>query len=413
MAETTNTSNGANANGPNTRAKRRRAWGDGYLRERPDGRHELRIKMPGETKVSSFYGKTASEATRNYRKALKEAEQGRPRKPSTELLKDHMAGWLEESIRPNIDPSTYASYEQSIRVHIAPTIGMTPLAKLTADDVERWRNRLLASGKSPRTVQYAYDLLRRALTQAVRRKKIGVNVAADVDRPRVEREEVVPLSPEEAGQLLEAIKGHRLEGVLLVAMGTGLRQGEVLGLRWQENIDFQARVIRVQRQLQEGELIRTKRPRSVRTIPMPSFVYDALKSQEERQDLARKAAGDRWKESGLVFTSTVGTPLDGKNTTHRFQAILVKAGIRHQRFHDLRHACASLLLAQGVHPRVVMDILGHTSLDMTMGIYSHSNLALQREAMDRMDLAFAGIKKGSNQGSDKARGPAIGVTTDH
>jgi integrase len=238
-------------------------------------------------------------------------------------------------------------------------------------------------------VQYAYDLLRRALDQAVRRKKIGANVAALVDRPRVVREEIVPPSPDEVALLLKAIDGNRFEGLILVCMGLGIRQGEALGLRWQEDIDFESRVVRIRGQLQDGALKRTKRPRSVRTIPMPTFVDRSLKGQQERQNLERLLAGDRWTDTGLVFTSTVGTPLDGKNVTHRFQAILKNAGLRHQRFHDLRHACASLLLAQGVHPKVVMDILGHTSLEMTMGVYSHTTLDLQREAMARLDGAMS------------------------
>lgn len=205
------------------------------------------------------------------------------------------------------------------------------------------------------------------------------------------REEVVPPGPDEVSQLLAAMKGNRLEALILTCMGLGIRQGEALGLRWDRDIDFESRVVRIRQQLQDGELKRTKRPRSVRTIPMPAFVHAALNDQAQRQETDRQLAGDRWTETGLVFTSLVGTPLDGKNVTHRFPTILKNAGLRHQRFHDLRHACASLLLAQGVHPRVVMDILGHTSLKMTMSVYSHTTLDLQREAMDRLDGALTKI----------------------
>jgi hypothetical protein len=144
-------------------AKPRRPRGEGLLRERKDGLWELRIKLPGDTRGTSFYGKNKTDASAKAKKAVREREEGRPRKPSRELLSDYMKVWLEDSIRPNVEPSTYLSYEQAIRVHIAPTIGSMPLSKVTTEDVEGWRNRLAAGPRSARTVQYAYDLLRRAL----------------------------------------------------------------------------------------------------------------------------------------------------------------------------------------------------------------------------------------------------------
>jgi integrase len=372
--------------------QRRRPRGEGALRERKDGLWEMRVKLPGDTKITSFYGKNKTQVAAKAKRAIQKRQRGEPDKPSTDLLGDYLDGWLEHSIKPNVEASTYGSYEQSVRVHIKPHLGKLTLSQLTPEHVERWRNQLADGKRSARTVQYAYDLLRRALDQAKRRKKIAENPATLVGRPRVVREEIIPPSPEEASALLKAIKGNRLEGLILTCMGLGIRQGEALGLMWDRDIDFESRVVRVRQQLQDGSLKRTKRPRSVRTIPMPSFVHRALLQQQERQKQDRELAGDGWTETGLVFTSMVGTALDGKNVTHRFQAILKNAGLRHQRFHDLRHACASLLLAQGVHPRVVMDILGHTSLEMTMGVYSHTTLDLQREAMERLDGAMATIR---------------------
>lgn len=168
---------------PDATQKRRRPRGEGLLRERKDGLWELRVVLPGDTKTTSFYGKNKTQVSAKAKRAAKDLDAGSPRKPSLERLGTYLDAWLEDSIRPNVEPSTHDSYAQSIRVHIKPHLGKVALSQLTSEDVERWRNRLTAGKSSQRTVQYAYDLLRRALDQAVKRKKIAANVAALVDRP--------------------------------------------------------------------------------------------------------------------------------------------------------------------------------------------------------------------------------------
>ena len=194
--------------------------------------------------------------------------------------------------------------------------------------------------------------------------------------------------------LLEVMRGNRLEALYSVALALGLRQGEALGLKWGD-IDLDAGILRVRRTAQRiphhgTQLVETKTARSRRTLVLPPVVITALRAHRARQTLERLAAGPAWVDLDLVFPSRRGTLADGPNITHRFRRLLTKAGLPPMRFHDLRHACASLLLVQGVHPRVVMETLGHSQISLTMNTYSHVLPALQREAADRMESVLTG-----------------------
>jgi integrase len=210
-----------------------------------------------------------------------------------------------------------------------------------------------------------------------------------VSTPRVTRREVPALTPASARILLDAARGDRLEALYSVALALGLRQGEALGLKWAD-INLETGVLRVRRASQrvphEGtQLVETKTERSRRTLVMPQIVVNALCAHRGRQAVERLAAGERWVGLDLVFPSERGTLADGPNVTHRFHKLLKRAGMPAMRFHDLRHACASLLLVQGVHPRVVMETLGHSQISLTMNTYSHVLPALQRDAAEKME----------------------------
>jgi integrase len=209
----------------------------------------------------------------------------------------------------------------------------------------------------------------------------------------VTRREVLALTPEAARRLLDAARGDRLEALYSVALALGLRQGEALGLKW-DDIDLDTAVLRVRRASQRiphqgTQLVETKTARSRRTLVLPPIVISALRAHRARQAMERLAAGERWVDLDLVFPSERGTLADGPNVTHRFHKLLKRAELPPMRFHDLRHACASLLLVQGVHPRVVMETLGHSQISLTMNTYSHVLPALQREAADRMEAILA------------------------
>ena len=303
---------------------------------------------------------------------------------------DFLEAWLTEVARVTVRPRTYVSYRYVVGLHLTPALGDVVLAALSPADVQTFLNAKSASGLSPRTVGYLRGVLRGALAHAERTDLVTRNVARLARPPRIPRRRVSPLSVEQVRTLVAAIVGDRLEALYLVALGVGLRQGEILGLRWPD-VDLEGGTLTVRHALAriDGrlELVEPKSVTSRRVVPLPAFVRDALVVHGQHQAAeplpARPDPPDPFAD--LVFVTTHGTPLDGITITRRFQHILAGAGLPHQRFHDLRHACASLLLAQGVPARVVMETLGHSEISLTLNTYSHVMPSVGREAAERMD----------------------------
>jgi integrase len=231
-------------------------------------------------------------------------------------------------------------------------------------------------------------VLRRALNHALARGQVQRNVATLIEPPRRAQPEVRPLTPEQAAAFLSAARGDRLEARFGVALAHGLRQGELLGLRW-DDLDLAAETRRVERQLQRIDgafrLVGLKTRQSRRTIAIPATLVAQLCEHRVRQEAERAAAGAQWVESGLVFPSTIGTPLDPRNLTRRYKALLARTGLPDLRFHDLRHTCASLLLARGVPARAVMATQGRSHLSLTLNVYAHLFPGDQRQAADAME----------------------------
>jgi integrase len=275
----------------------------------------------------------------------------------------------------------------NVRVHLKPALGRIALDRLEPIQVQDLIDRKLREGLAPKSVRYMHGILRNALNRAIRWDYIQRNPAANVDGPRTPQQEIQPFSREEAQRFLKVIKGNRLEALYTVALTMGLRQGEALGLRWSD-VDLDLGYIRINRQLQrvnhKYELVEPKTIRSRRHLAVPGAIIHALRTHKERQDVERDAARRRWHDTNLVFCRPDGYPLSGSVVTHRFQELLEEAGLSRRRFHDLRHSCATLLLAQGVSPRVVMDVLGHSQISLTMNTYAHVLPELRRDAADRM-----------------------------
>ena len=373
----------------------RRGNGEGTITRRADGRWAAAILHDEGRRRKWVYGRTRREVAERLARVQRDIADGRPVANDRLTTGEYLQRWLDDVARDRVRPLTWRGYEQLIRVHLVPTLGRVPLARLTPQHVNTLLSAKTREGRlAPRTVQYMHSVLRAALNQAVRWRIVPYNAAALVSAPRVVHAEVRVLTPQEARSLLDAARGDRLEALYSVALALGLRQGEALGLSWSD-VDLESGALRVRRAAQriphEGvRLVETKTARSRRTLALPPVVVRALREHRGRQVEERLAAGEDWQDLGLVFTSEIGTPLDGPNVTHRFHRLLARAGLPRMRFHDLRHACASLLLAQGVHPRVVMETLGHSQISLTMNTYSHVLPALQREAADQMEAALAG-----------------------
>lgn len=371
---------------------------EGSIYQRKDGRWAASIHLGyvnGKRSRKSFYGKTRRDVQERMTKALSEVQAGLPvRSDDRETVADYLSRWLSASASQRVRPRTLAGYRLIADKHLIPAIGRVPLAKLTPAQVQAMLNAKTAAGAKPQTTRNIHAVLRRALTQALRWGAVSRNVATLVDLPRVDRQEVRGMSPADAKAVMAAMAGERLEPLVLLTLSTGLRQGEALALRWQD-VDLDVGTVRVRYSLQRMpgrgvELVEPKTTRSRRTLHLPTSTATALREHRKRQLAERLWAGSRWQEGDYLFTTSIGTPMIGSDVTRRFQALLRAAGLPAMRFHDLRHGAASLLLAQGVHPRVVMEMLGHSTITLTMNVYSHVIPDLQREAATKMEAALLG-----------------------
>ncbi|MFZ4509038.1 MAG: site-specific integrase [Fimbriimonas sp.] len=377
----------------------KRGQNEGTISQRQDGRWEARVTIGyegGKLRRKSLYGKTRKEVQEKMTVILRQVQQGLPVANDRMTVAGLLEDWLQTVVAPSKRPKTFHSYSQIVRLHLIPDLGRIVLSKLTAQDVQRLINQKSKSDLSPRTVQYIRDVLRNALNQAIKWDLVPRNVAELSEVPQVKRHVFIPLDPEEASLLLSTVKGHPLEALFCVALAVGLRIGEATGLRWND-IDLNGGLMSVNNQLQkvgtDWRLVPPKTSRGVRRIDLPTFAVTALRSHRERQQTEDKViAGPEWQEMGFVFTTSRGTPLDPANIRRTFSLLLKKAGLAQMRFHDLRHTCASLLLAQGVQPRVVMEILGHSQISLTMDTYSHVIPSLRKDAATLMDSLLASSK---------------------
>ena len=373
------------------RKTRKRGQGEGSIYKRKDGLWAAAVNLGyqgGKLRRKVYYGKTREEVQEKLVAALSDVQKGIPIPTERQTLAQFLQSWLTEVVKPGVRPKTLKTYAYIVKLHILPDLGNRVLTKLSPQDVQRFLNEKLKSGLSARTVRHINDTLRCALNMALKWGLVSRNVATLVGPPRIQRKEIRSFTPEEARTFLEAIKGDRLEALFSVALSLGLRQGEALGLRWQD-VDFDARTLRVNFAIQriEGRLqmVEPKTERSRRVLPLPKTVISALRAHRSRQLEEKLSLGPEWQETGLVFTSSIGTPLEPRNVVRKFHALLKNAGLPRSRFHDLRHSCASLLLAQGVPARTVMDILGHSQISLTMNTYAHVMPVMKQDAMDLME----------------------------
>jgi integrase len=372
--------------------KRRRGHGEGAIYQREsDGLWCTSVDLGiinGKRKRKVIYGKTRKEVVEKLKALHRDQAAGINLSSEEITVKAFLEHWLEHSVKRRNRQRTYDKYKADVTRHIIPAIGSILLTKLTPDHVQAMLNSLSDQGRSPRTVSNVRAALRKALNQAMRRGHVVRNVATLVDAPRSSTFTITPLDLAQARKLLDAVAGHRLEALYRVALSLGMRRGEVCGLRWKD-VNFIAATLSVKGSLQRfgGKLQWTalKTAASVRTLALPPVLLDALKRHQARQAQERADAED-WVDSGYVFVSTRGTPLEPHNVVRHFKSVLRRTGLPETvRFHDLRHSCATLLIAQGVHLSVIKDILGHTQISTTANVYGHVLPDIQRDAASRLD----------------------------
>lgn len=368
----------------------KRGNGEGSPRQRGDGRWEWRYRTP-DGRQHSVYGKTRREAQQKMREAQRAHENGINAARGRQTVAAFLDEWLDDA-KLRVRPKTYRFYEQIVRVHLKPVLGRHRLASLGPQHVQTFVNGQIERGLSAQTVRHHRDVLRCALEQAVRWRLVERNVAKLARPPRLNRQPVRPLSVQQALTLIGHCRNDRLGPLFQMAIATGMRQGELFGLRW-EDVDWHRRTVAVRWALQRVDgratFVEPKTKTARRTIPLPDLAIEALQAQQAFQAENRLLAGDRWQEWNLVFTSTRGTPLDTSNVNARLHELLAEAGLPRQRFHDLRHCSASLLLHGRVDMRTLMGRLGHSQISLTMNTYAHLSPELERDAASALDRVLA------------------------
>ena len=357
----------ANSSGTVTRMNGRDLW---------VGRFQL------DGKRHAVYGKTAKECGRKLREAYRLAETGVTVARADLTTGRYLDEWLEASVRSKLRPSTVKSFEDTVRRFLKPAIRQVPLVKLEARHIEKMLAGL-PSHLSDTTRRYCYVVLRIALGRAYKQGLVMRNVATMVDAPRKAHHEVEPLDQDELRRLIASLEGDRLEALYVTALATGLRQGELLGLRWQD-VDLSDGTVTVRHTLSRigAGLGEPKTEASRRTVRLPDSAAGALRRHKATQKLVRLT-------DGYVFATRTGTPLQARNVTRGFHRALQKAGVERRRFHDLRHTFATLLLSQGVDIAVVSKALGHSNVSTTADIYSHWTRPMQERTAAVMESLLA------------------------
>lgn len=377
----------------------RRGNHEGSITQLGDGRWQARVTLDGG-KRKALYGATRAEAAAKLNGVLRDRDRGLPvGLDERQTVGHYLASWLAAKKGTLPSPRTWDRYEDYVRLHLIPLIGKVALTKLTPQQVQHLQAQKLDSGLSATTVHHIRAVLHTALQDALRLGLVPRNVSELVDAPKVHRQEMKVWNAEQARTFLSLATGDRLAALYVLALSTGMRQGELFGLRWKD-VDFAGAslsvITAVQRSRSAGtRLAEPKTATARRTIALTttgSFnAVEALRGHRARQAEERLALGAAWKDMDLVFTDTVGGPLRGNNLERRsFDPLMRKAGVPRIRFHDLRHTAATLMIAAGVPVKVVSEMLGHADVGTTLRIYAHVLPNMQRDAAQVLGLLLDG-----------------------
>lgn len=374
---------------PKKKTKARRGRGEGSIRERKPGLWSGDVSLgsgaDGKRMRRTVYGATKAEVMKKMREVMATSAVGKIA-PEKITLGGFLDRWITDYVTPNLRATTLDSYARLVRLHIKPRVGHMLLTKVTPPILQG----LYAAVPTPRLRELVHAVMHSALKQAVRWRLLEHNPVDSVDKPRGHRRELTVWNEQEALRFLAAIDGDRLEAFYVLALSAGLRLGELLGLH-EIDVDLARASVAVRRQLVEiaGKLtledVKTRSSR--RSVALPDVAVSALREHRRRK------AEEGHATAAYVFVDTEGGPLRRSNLRRRSWApLLERAGVPEIRIHDLRHTSATLLLAQGVHPKVAQERLGHSRIATTMDNYSHVMPNMQREAAAELDAVLK--KKG-------------------
>jgi len=376
----------------------RRSNGEGTIYRRSDGRYEAAAFVhvaDGSRKRVRLYAATRAEAQRRLTEQLRLQQQYIPAAATNQTVAAFMDHWVRDIVPKKTRPNTIRMYESLSRLYIKPLLGRKLLTRLSVRDVQSAIDSLQADGHSARTIQKVRTTLRAALHQAMREELIFRNVASLVQLPTWVRKPIHPWTVEEASAFLDATEGHRLHIAFRLLLTYGMREGEVLGLRWND-IDFEAGVFHIRQQIQrlDGKLraVPVKTAAGQRTLPLVPSVRNILLDLAKRRGISLihvPGTDDERTTEGLVVTSTTGGPIEGQNFLRSFRRLAEGAGLRIITVHHMRHTAATMLGSLGVPPRDVQLILGHANISTTQQIYQHGSPEIQRLAVSAVDHALS------------------------
>ena len=388
--------------------KKRRARGEGSIRQRKDGTWEARFVTgidPGTGKEirKSVYTKTQKEVRKKMTEAVAALDRDDYREPSKMTAGQWLDVWTAEYLN-GVKPRTAESYLCQFKNHIKPNLGALKLDTLSPHTIQKFYNGLSEEregkpGLSPKSIKIVHGVLHKALGQAVAIGYLRANPADACTLPKAVRKELEPLDEDATARFIEAVKGHRYEIVFLVTLFTGMRQGEVLGLSW-DCVDFTKGTILINKQLQKAtgggsvyNLLSTKNGKGRIVTPAP-FVMKLLRSQRRRQAEWRLKAGVLWEDSGLVFTDELGTHLMPHTVYHNYKKVVTSIGFPNERFHNLRHSYAIAAIRSGDDIKTVQGNLGHATAAFTLDVYGHVTDQMKRESADRMQQYIKRVSNG-------------------
>jgi integrase len=341
------------------------------------------------------------------RAAQRDYEQGLLVGDARQTVSQYLAEWLDAKKPPEVRATTWMGYERMVRVHITPVIGRVKLSQLTPQHIQQVTTRAAARGLVSSSVSEVYGVLRQALKAAVRLGLLAQNPTDRTRRPRRERAEISPLTREEAQRFLRGVELHWLSPLFTLALSTGMRIGELLALKWREvDLDVGRLSVVASLRWEQGSAIygEPKSRHSRRQIALSPDVVARLRDHQLGQRLQRamveRQAGAVWQGDRFdaVFCGELGFPLREDRVRAQFYEALDACGIRRIRFHDLRHTCATLLLLQRVNPKIVSELLGHSSVSITLDIYSHVLPDMQQEAAQAIAVALGWRREGATTG---------------
>lgn len=379
-------------------------------RERGNGQGTVAPRRNKAGKVINFVGaffgpdgkrhwvsaKTKTECWRKLNMAMADADRGILPGPANLTVERYLISWLADSIKGTVSRATYDGYKRDVHHHLIPQLGRRKLKELTPGDIRRLYRKMAERGLKDRSIQYVHTTLRKSLNAAVVDRLINHNPTDSVKplkTPTGAARESKALDPDQVKALLEAASDNRFEAFYVVAIHTGLRRGELLGLKWTD-ADLEAGTLTVRRSLDVDSTFKMPKNRAAkRTLKLTPRALDTLKTHKVRQNAERLQAGSRWQDHGLVFPNTMGKPMNAGNLYRReFQPLLKRAGLANEGFtiHSLRHTFATTLAEKGVHPSTAQKMLGHSDIRMTLAIYTHATDEMQDAATAALEEAFSG-----------------------